>query len=68
MSYLSRHPVCEQCKREQATEIDHRTTLVNGGDKYDEANLTALCKRCHSAKTVAQDGGLGRGKRVERRG
>jgi 5-methylcytosine-specific restriction endonuclease McrA len=38
-------------------EVDH----VNG-DAWDMSpeNLAATCKACHSRKTVAQDGGLGR--------
>lgn len=61
-SVLARRPVCEACGREAATEVDHVTAIARGGAHYDEANLQALCKGCHSRKTVAQDGGFGRGR------
>jgi 5-methylcytosine-specific restriction protein A len=67
--YLSRHRECEgdACmrlpwwQRPNATDVDHIDGLGPHGPRgYDEANLQALCHACHSAKTVAHDGGFGR--------
>ncbi len=56
---LRREPLCRRCG-ELATEVDHIVPIAKGGAMSDLANLQALCKRCHSRKTVAQDGGFGR--------
>lgn len=55
---LRERPLCEDCGA-PATEVDHRVAINRGGEKYDRANLRALCKPCHSRKTVAHDGGFG---------
>ena len=56
--YIAAHPVCAHCQEQgritPATEVDHIIPLEHGGT-HDEANLQALCKPCHSAKT-ARDG------------
>lgn len=59
-AYLASHPWCavEGC-REPAVEVDHIVPRRRGGSD-DETNLQGLCRRHHSAKTVRQDGGLGR--------
>jgi len=28
--------------------------MADGGEKYDEDNLQALCKSCHSSKTLRE--------------
>jgi 5-methylcytosine-specific restriction protein A len=56
---LRERPVCEECGREGATDVDHVVSLERGGT-HDPANLRALCHGCHSRKTVAVDGGFGR--------
>ena len=33
-----------------ATEVDH----IEAGDNHDDANLHAVCERCHTAKTLAE--------------
>jgi hypothetical protein len=56
LSYLSRHPICESitgCPR-PATDPHHIVRLIDGGAKYDESNLQALCGEHHDAR-----GGLG---------
>lgn len=60
---LAERPLCETpgC-REMATDVDHRVRREAGGSD-DASNLVALCHRCHSRKTVACDGGLGRTRR-----
>jgi len=55
--YLKAHPNCE-CGA-PATEVDHVISKRNGGsNKW--SNLQPMCKPCHSRKTVAVDGGLGK--------
>ena len=50
---LRRSPMCEDCKTEPATEVHHIIAKRDGGrDGFD--NLQALCKPCHSRKTVAE--------------
>lgn len=54
--YLMEHPLCAHClakgRRWPADEVDHIVPLRQGGDKYDEANLQSLCRRCHARKTL----------------
>lgn len=61
--YIHAHPICEQCERDgritPAQEVDHILPLDRGGS-HDEANLQALCKPCHSAKTAREDGRWGK--------
>ena len=57
--YLEAHPRCEECGA-PATEVDHIDGQGPRGSNAWE-NLKALCKPCHSRKTVDRDGGLGRG-------
>lgn len=58
---LSNDPMCEGAGcHAPATEVDHKD-----GDVTNRAmeNLRALCKSCHSKKTVRRDGGFGRAAR-----
>lgn len=62
---LAREPLCRICAQEgrltPATEVDH--IRPHRGDRtwfFDPRNLQSLCHRCHSAKTVREDGGFGR--------
>jgi len=49
--YLSEHPICENCQKTYANELHH----VDGNNKnLDEDNLEALCKSCHSKRTVEE--------------
>jgi 5-methylcytosine-specific restriction protein A len=63
---LSREPLCRACASRggivEATDVDHVIARSNGGTN-DDSNLMSLCHECHSQKTVAIDGGLGRAKR-----
>ena len=57
--YLKKHPVCVLCGG-KATELDHK--IPHKGNKeifWDSSNWQPLCKRCHSRKTCAEDGGFG---------
>ena len=63
-SILSAEPLCAECARQDkitpATVVDH--IIPHKGDLalfYDTSNLQPLCKRCHDAKTVREDGGFG---------
>jgi len=49
--YRMKHPVCEACNSAPTECTDHIIPLVEGGDKYAEENLQALCVPCHNAKT-----------------
>ena len=51
--YIGRHPLCEECGRAPATEVDHIREIRDGGDAMSESNLRALCHRCHMTKTAA---------------
>src|SRR5262245_19602580 len=42
-----------------STDVDHIVALARGGTN-DRSNLRGLCHPHHSAKTVREDGGLGR--------
>lgn len=51
-AWLAAHPRCEACGA-PASEVDHITALADGGAELDPANLQALCRSCHRAKTAA---------------
>jgi 5-methylcytosine-specific restriction enzyme A len=63
---LRRDILCQSCGHEAATEVDHilaaRLVLDNFGLDafYDSARLQALCRRCHSSKTLLEGGWTGR--------
>ena len=59
-AYLARHPFCVVCRKEgiieAATEVDHIED--HKGDLklfWDESNHQALCKKCHSRKTMKEN-------------
>lgn len=53
--YLNEHPLCVMCERigkvTAATVIDHRISIANGGEFWDEDNWQGLCTKCHRIKT-----------------
>jgi 5-methylcytosine-specific restriction protein A len=54
---LRRFPICRRCPQ-ASSEVDHIVPLSKGGtDAMD--NLQTLCHKCHSRKTVVEDGGFG---------
>jgi len=59
INYLASNPICEMCGVGFASEVDHIKPIKLGGDPWDIHNLQALCHRCHSSKTAAQDHGFG---------
>ena len=54
--YITRHPVCEMCEREQrltpAVMVDHILEISDGGALTSEDNAQALCWKCHGMKTA----------------
>lgn len=54
---FSRHPLCEPCEAAGrvtiATIRDHRIPLAEGGAD-DETNEQAICKACHTEKSLAE--------------
>ena len=58
--YLRRHPMCEEqeCGL-PASVIHHIKALSDGGDKYDESNLRALCTFHHNQLTAREGGAFG---------
>lgn len=64
-AFIARHPLCVMCQRNgrlvSATQVDHIRAVTGPGDPlfWDESNHQALCRSCHSRKTVTVDGGLG---------
>ena len=45
-AYMKKHPKCEVCKRNNATEIHHMAGRI--GDKLtDINNFMSVCRECH---------------------
>ena len=61
---LLESPLCEACRMARSEQVDHIKPWRGDWDLFlDPDNLRALCHSCHSAKTVARDGGFGNPKR-----
>lgn len=58
IAYRKRHPICAVCG-ELSQETDHKIPVRKGGDMWSWKNLQALCKPCHSKKTI-EDGRFAR--------
>lgn len=43
--------VCGVRRRARELEVDHRLEIARGGASLDYANLQAVCRGCHRAKT-----------------
>lgn len=46
-----RFQCCELGCYQQATQVDHRVPMSEGGAQYDLDNLQSMCDSCHSRKT-----------------
>jgi 5-methylcytosine-specific restriction protein A len=57
---LMRDTVCQICKREPSTQVDHKIPLREGGARLDPLNLQGLCGSCHSRKTACEDSNFSR--------
>ena len=62
--FLRRNPYCVACNAQgvlaAATDVDR--IMPHRGDRklmWDEHNLQALCRACHSRKTAREDSGFG---------
>ena len=53
--YISMFPLCELCNKQGYTipgeEVDHRTSIRQGGAALSINNLQTLCKTCHARKS-----------------
>lgn len=51
---LRANPICEAdgCRR-LATEIDHRTPIAEGGERFSFENMTSYCAEHHQLKSTA---------------
>ena len=57
---LHRNPICLICKRAPATCVDHIINHDGNWESFrDVNNLQALCRPCHSIKTVKENCGFG---------
>lgn len=57
-TYLSQHPLCEQCEKEgrvrPAKEVHHIKALQDGGERLNPDNFMAVCRECHRKFTEAE--------------
>lgn len=61
-AYRARNPVCVHCGA-PSEHVDHLDGAGPLGPRgWDESNLAATCRSCHSKATVRFDGGFGRPK------
>jgi 5-methylcytosine-specific restriction protein A len=59
-SFLVRHPVCNACRHEPATELDHIVPHRGVARLFwDQANWQGLCAGCHGRKTALEVWGRG---------
>lgn len=63
-AYLAAHPLCEAClpagRYTTAVDVDHIVPIAaDPARRLDAANLQALCRSCHNAKTAREQGRVG---------
>ncbi|MEN6325802.1 MAG: HNH endonuclease [Syntrophomonas sp.] len=51
---LKKNPICELCKRDKATMVDHIIEIKDGGAPFDIENLQSSCWSCHTIKTAEE--------------
>ncbi|EHM6953360.1 HNH endonuclease [Vibrio parahaemolyticus] len=54
LSLRQQNPVCELCKRELTSDVDHwleRSVDLEEEYFFEPSNLVCLCKTCHQSKT-----------------
>ncbi len=52
--------LCQVCRKQTATEVDHIIGKADGGTD-DPGNLQAICTRCHKKKTARERAEMRRG-------
>ena len=58
---LQREPLCIECIKQGITTPANTVDHIDGNSWNNySSNLQSMCIRCHTIKTNAQDGGLGR--------
>lgn len=59
-AYLMAHPMCVKCQQKgiitEATVVDHKIPIRQGGDEYSWTNLQSLCASCHNKKSAREQG------------
>ena len=57
--FLAANPFCQMCLKNgryvDAVEVHHIKPISDGGAQFDEENLMALCKSCHSRITMTAE-------------
>lgn len=51
---LKHTPICEICRMDNATMVDHIVPIKQGGAGLDPNNLQSLCQSCHNRKTARE--------------
>jgi 5-methylcytosine-specific restriction endonuclease McrA len=49
---LWENKICQICKSNPATEVDHIKEVASGGEPFAKYNLQAVCRICHKRKTA----------------
>ena len=64
-AFLRSNPLCVACSGAgefiAAQVVDHVVPIKAGGERFDAANLQALCVPCHNRKTATERAIKGRG-------
>lgn len=47
---LSHFPICNDCKTQAATMVDHIKPISQGGELMNQDNLQSMCESCHARK------------------
>jgi len=58
--YLMENPLCHECQKMKlvvpATVADHIIPIADGGERWDPANIQALCASHHNSKSGREGG------------
>jgi len=57
-AFIKSNPWCAEClkdgKKTPATVCDHKTQIIEGGDKFNPDNLQSLCASHHNSKSARE--------------